>query len=139
VRDNRTVIGKIPEGEEWGLDFKILNSEGTEITSTSNLPLNFSLGEFLFNSDCGGYYAKTDNITFSTKTATTYLSTEKCFRTIFYASSSNYTEETFKKNSKIYLKIAPTNTGIYYLESISLYKKAIGSNGKIITPDYEEK
>ena len=130
IRDNRTVIQNIAEGDKWVLDYKILDDEGDDVSGN----FSFSLGEYEYNIHSGVYDEKVGFISFDSDTVGTH-------RVEFEAISSSYTTDTFKKNSKIYLKIQPnTNTsGIFYIESISLYKKALGSDGQIIVPnsDYE--
>ena len=130
IRDNRTTIKNMPEGEEWVLDCKIVNDWGVEVTDD----FSFSLGEYLYNSSSGGYVTRQGSITFSDPTITT----DK--HRIFTVMDSSYNEETFKKNSKIYLKIQSVDgsTGTYYIEKIALYRKVVGSDGVIIVPDLEE-
>lgn len=143
IRDNRTMIQNMPAGEEWVLDYKIVDANGND----ANNKFDFSLGEYIYNTNSGGYNPRDGFITFSGKQTGTS-------RKIFTVNNTSYDKETFKKNSKVYLKIAPnSNSGIpdstqkvnenpigykFYIEKIALYRKTIGADGEIIIPDLEE-
>lgn len=134
IRDNRTVIQNIAEGEKWILDYKILDSSGEDVSNS----FEFSLGEYEYNIHSGVYDEKIGFISFGSAIAPM----GENHRVEIEAISSSYTPETFKKNSKIYLKIKPKSINspeIFYIEAMSLYKKALGSDGLIIVPngDYE--
>lgn len=125
IRDNRTLIKNMAAGEEWILDYTILTEK--------NKPTNnfeFSIGEYVYNSDSGDYETRASKITFT--------STVSNGRIIFKVGTNGYTEETFK-DSKLFLKIKPETPGTYYIEKIALYRKSLDKKGQIITPDYEYK
>lgn len=138
IRDNRTLIKNIQEGEEWVLDYKIVDKN--EVNANSNFSWN--LGEYIYNTSGHGYEERSGLINFTIGNATTF--DNGVSRRIITVGSSGYTENTFKKNCKIYLKIVPpsdvssANPGKWYIEKIALYKKAVDASGNIITPDYEE-
>ena len=134
LRDNRTVIGNLEEGTELIADCKIINSS----FETQDLPI--SLGEYIYNQNSGGYNERTGLISFAEE--------DQNGKTIFKVVDTSYTKKTFKKNSKLYLKIAGPQTleldsnsnyvpQTYYIEKISLYKKVLGADGEIIVPDYD--
>lgn len=134
IKDNRTVIKNIPIGEEWVLDYTILNDSGAATES-----FTFSLGEYVYNVQTGGYNERAGGIAFSQeKDETSVRPDDVSGRIIFTASSTSYTEDSFKKDSKIFLRINPSATGVYYIKKLALYRKVIGNDGKIIVPDYEE-
>ena len=148
IRDNRSLISEMPKNEEWVLDYKIVNNVGTIV----NTAFSFSLGEYIYNTDTGGYNERTGFISFAT-TAPSEADErgipEGYARKIITVTNSSYTKETFKKDSKIYLKITPNSVTTstlngetipqtWYIEGISLYRKTVDENGKIIIPDYEK-
>lgn len=148
IRDNRTLVAEMPKNEKWVLDYKIVNDIGNPIEGND---FNITLGEYIYDSETGGYNERTGFINYSYAAATG--DDEKnipdgYIRKIITVSNSTYTKETFKKNSKIYLKIQPTEVEtttvndekipcVWYLEGISLYRRAVDENGNIIIPDYE--
>jgi hypothetical protein len=140
IRDNRTTIENMNQGEEWVLDCIIKDSTGEPVSD-----FIFSMGEYIYNSHSGCYNLREGAISFETRAPTSeenngVVSGQN--RKIITVNSTSYTEETFKKNSKVYLKIKPnaveTEPQEWYIEKIALYKKSIGADGKIIVPDYEE-
>lgn len=134
IRDNRTMIGDMPEGEEWVLDCKILNSVGIPLVAEN---FEFSFNEYTYDSSSGLYNPKKDDdIKIVLKQISTDDLADGTMRIFFKVDSNQYTKKDFKK-SKIYLKIAPPNKGDYYIENIALYRKSLDKKGKIITPDYE--
>lgn len=131
VRDNRTLIENLSVGQELVLDYNIKNSRNRNASG-----FTFQLGEYIYNTTTGGYNQRTSNIKFDTEIISNG-------RIIFKVKSSNYNEKTFKKDSKIYLKIIPPSVTdfeegtSYYIEKIALYKKCLDKQGNIIIPDYE--
>ena len=147
VRDNRTMIGEMPLNEEWVLDYRIVDSAGI----TNNEAFEFCLGEYNYSTISNGYTQKNDKITFTVEDGVSPTIGVK--RKIFKVASYDFTEESFKKDSKIYLKVKPvavtTTTATvdgkekkipqtWFIEKIALYKKSIGADGGIIVPDYDE-
>ena len=94
------------EGEEWILDYKIVDSENKAVQED----FNFSLEECIYNTTEGIYNKREGFIDFSIREA---LAEEKVGlptgleRKVFKVTKNSYTEEAFKKQSKIYLKIIP--------------------------------
>lgn len=138
IRDNRSLIKNIQEGEEWVLDYKIVDKTGT----VANNAFTWNLGEYIYNTSGHGYEERSGMINFSVGNATNIGN--DVARRIITVNSSNYTESTFKKNCKVYLKITPPSSvssespGEWYIEKIALYKKSCDQEGNIIPPDYEE-
>ena len=137
IKSNRTIIGNLPVGHELVLDYTIRNANN-EIVSD----FTFELAEYIYNITTGGYNEGTNRISF------TQTKDSSRNRIYFTVQTNDYTEKEFKKDSKVFLKLVPPNfnsnseeakQGInYYIESISLYEKALDKNGNIIIPDYEE-
>ena len=92
-----------PKDEKWVLDYKIVDSSD----NPANGAFNISVGEYLYNTDSGGYNEKTGYISFTCTDATgtdvTNIPTGYA-RKIITVSDSKYTKETFKKDSRLYLK-----------------------------------
>lgn len=146
IRDNRTMIGNMPEGEEWVLDCKIVDNLGRELTKDRNnkdVPIatqfTFSFDEYVYNSSTGLFSPiKDKKIVLKQLSDDPVSLSDNTVRIFFKVDSNQYTKKDFK-NSKIYLKIKPPKTGDYYIENIALYKKSLDKGGGIITPDYESK
>ena len=121
--DNRTLIGQINTGDEWALDCDYK-------PTISGSTLSFSLGEY-------GYYSDGDKYDI-VKTGSSDLKAnfdegvDKQGYKVFKVTSSNYSEQTFKKEMQIRLQITASTPGIYYLEKIELFKVAY--NGTNIIP-----
>ena len=141
IKDNRTMIGNMPKDEEWILDYEIYGEDGGLYTG-----FELSLGEYIYDVSTNGYSERTGFINFSEVTASSSSG-----RKVFKVALNTYTEETFKKNCKVALKLQlPNSTEFdednngkvvpkkFYIKKIALYRKVIGANGAIITPDYEE-
>jgi hypothetical protein len=58
IRDNRTMIGNMPEGEEWILDCKILSDAGIPLVAEN---FEFSFDEYTYDSSSGLYIPKKDD------------------------------------------------------------------------------
>jgi hypothetical protein len=58
-------------------------------------------------------------------------------RRIFKVKNTVYSKESFKKSSRIYLRIQPVYSGTFYIKHIALYRKSYDKSGKIIVPDGE--
>ena len=138
--DSRTTIGNMPKDEKWVLDYRIIDANGNPVDNDFNI----SLGEYIYSADNYGYQELTNNIAFS---KTVIDNDEEYSRIIFTVNSTNYTEETFKKNSQIHIKIKPklvlpSYEGekripvVWYIEKLAFYKKHEDVNGNIIIPDY---
>ena len=151
IRDNRSIIKNMPVGEEWVLDYKIVDKNNDDVTSQFGVEIK----EFIYNKDSGAYSERSGSISLTsrapTETETIDLSTDLT-RKIFTVNTNNYTEDQFKgKNGAngTYLQlqiIPPTYTTddkgniepvVYYIEHIALYRKSLDKNGEIIVPDYE--
>jgi hypothetical protein len=92
--DNRTLIGKFEDKEQWALNSTIYDSTGRPSAN-----LIFSLGEYKYNPATDGYTKYNDNLTFSNFEASedgTYLLTE---------ATSSYNEKDFKKKMQCRLSI----------------------------------
>lgn len=133
IRDNRTLIGNLDANQELVLDYEIKDANNKYVNN-----FNFSLGEYIYNTTTGGYSERENNIKFDIVPGASSNG-----RIIFKVDSTNYTEKSFKKDCKVYLKITPptfteSESGTkYYIQKLSLYKKCLDKNGKIIVPDYE--
>lgn len=146
IRDNRTMIENMPEGEEWVLDCKIVDNLGRELAKDRNnkdVPIatqfTFSFDEYVYNSSTGLFSPiKDKKIVLKQLSDDPVSLSDNTVRIFFKVDSNQYTKKDFK-NSKIYLKIKPPKTGDYYIENIALYKKSLDKGGGIITPDYESK
>jgi hypothetical protein len=103
IRDNRSSIKNIPKGEEWILDVEILDEQGKAVTG--NTRPSFSLGEYVYSSFSYSWSETTDKITFVVRDPEII---DGKLRYIFTVDTTVYTESTFKEQSKIYLKIAPS-------------------------------
>lgn len=156
IRDNRSMIKNMPVGEEWVLDYKIVDKNNVDVTSQFGVEIK----EFIYNKDSGAYSERSGSIDLTdrapTEIETAGLSAELT-RKIFTVTTNNYTEETFKgKNGTngtyLQLQIKPptghdyTQTvdgeqvlvpAVYYIEHIALYRKSLNDNEEIIVPDYE--
>ena len=146
LRDNRSIIGNLEEGAELIVDCEI-TTDGTDTiglttNSTDTVNLLCSIGEYKYNQTSGGYDEITGLIGFSSKTIEG--------KTAFEVTSTSYTKETFKKNSKLYLSISgPRNFSTdengnyipktYYIKKALLYKKVLNADGNLIVPDYDTK
>jgi hypothetical protein len=52
VRDNRSIIQNMPEGEEWVLDYKIVDHKGRQV----NNAFDMQVAEYVYSVESGGYY-----------------------------------------------------------------------------------
>ena len=136
IKDNRIIIENIPIGEEWILDYNIVNSMGISV----NEDFEFSLGEYIYDTKEGIYKEKSSSISF--------IVTNKSASRIFFKVTGEdlgYNSDNFKKNSSFYLKIQCNNMetngqpAIFYIEKIALYRKSLDEDGNIIAPDYSNK
>ena len=138
LKDNRTTIKNISAGEEWILDYSILDEKGSKVNIND---FDFNIGEYIYDPQTGGYIEVEGNITFSKTSSEVYADQ---YRIFFKVDNSNYTKETFPKNSKLFLKIIPKKLAstnlpdVFYIESMALFKKHLDKNGDIIVPDYEK-
>ena len=138
IMDNRTMIGYMDEGEEWVLDYKIVNSSN----QGANGSFEFSLGEYVYSTDENIYRARNGFMSFETRPADGNKGElegkpDDCYRKIIKVVKNDYDKDTFTKDSKVYLKIKPSSAGDYFIEKIALYRKSLDKNNKIIIPDYE--
>ena len=136
LRDNRSIIGNLEEGTELIVDC------GITTTGTDTVILPCSIGEYKYNQTSGGYDQIIGLIGFSEKV----IEGKKAFEVI----STSYTKETFKKDSKLYLRIDGPDSfeedddgnykpKTYYIKKALLYKKALTAAGNLIVPDYDAK
>lgn len=138
IFDNRTFIENMPEGDEWRAEWKILTAEGQSFSGG----FSAALDEYYYSSGSGLYELKSGNISFSVVGYPEDQGEEPHWYT-FKVQTSSYTKKTFKKNSKIYLKLQPFRSYVdasgttYYIESASLYKVSKDESGQIIKPDSE--
>lgn len=164
IRDNRTTIGNMPEGEEWVLDYRIVDEHGNLVLAEQETAggktekvFEFNLKEFIYNKSSGAYNERTSSNTpiIIEEDVTNPQKTDS--RIIFKVSKNNYTEEEFKgkkesKGTYLQLQIKPLKANIrtemvdgketiipavYYIEHIALYRKSLDKNSNIIVPDYE--
>lgn len=135
IYDNRSMIKNMPKDEEWVLDYKIVDSVGNPCSSNFEV----SLGEYIYNTNTGGYNQRNGLISFSASQPDDFNDGK---RVIFKVESTTYDADSFKKISKIHLKISPnsniTTDTSFYIEKIALYRKSLDKNSEIIYPDYEE-
>lgn len=121
--DNRKNIGNMQVGDEYILTYSGINEVGSNLDN-----LNFLLGEYIYSSDLGGYCINTEEIEFTSSRDLVNNTV------IFRVTKSEYSEESFKKNSKVRLCITGM-PGTYYLSNIQLYKIVYDENREIIKPD----
>ena len=103
IKDNRTEIEEMPSGEKWILDYKIVNEAGGDVSDNFEL----TLGEYRYNSSLGGGYEEKSvkDIDFIYETP----ENQPDFfhrKEITVSEINNYSISTFKKDSRIYLKIS---------------------------------
>ena len=131
--DNRTLIGNMEVGSEWGL---IVDGVGVD-------SLNFSLAEYTYDStDCYKEYLETNSagqeerrIVFSSKNETVGSGASQKTVKVWTVDKTNFSEKTFKKNSKLRLQITAGANTTCYIENISLFKIFRDKNNKIILPE----
>ena len=133
IQDNRSLIKNITKGEEWVLDYEVLDSSGN---ITNNV--DFKIEEYIYSASTGVYHKKDTNISFVERSISLNERPLVGNRKIFTVDFSFFTEEEFKKNCKICLNIQPRTKGAYYIKNIALYKKSLSDN-QIIVPDYDSK
>ena len=113
--DNRIVIGNISKGEQWCLEYEILNENGAKI----NNGFNFELREVSYNpikgcydlGDTWGTY-KNGIITFTHEEIS-----KKDFR-----------------SKEIKLIISCETAGTYYIKNLSLYRRIINDKNEVVLP-----
>lgn len=134
--DNRISIGDMALGSEWELDQTVLNSNGVNHYSYGP---TVSIGEYSYKSKDDYYESpqNTKNIEFSPTIS---------FNNIFYTvTSTTYSEETFKKDSQVYIAIQPATPlqqnqeSKYYIKKFDLFRRVTNDDGKVIYPDDVEK
>ena len=123
--DNRTLIGKITEGDQWALYI-----EGR--TPGDLAHLNFSLEESEYTSGTGCYVPfTTKKIDFSSEGDAGPQSAK-----IFTFTKCDYNEKTFKKQMKLRLVITRdeiiSNKSEHYIKTIELHKVVRDKDDKII-------
>jgi hypothetical protein len=136
------------------------------ILDASNIAatLDISLGEYIYDSSDGGYKQKLGSISFEQDSyEDEFLSkdeegndvTIKKTHPRFMVSNTTYTEDTFPRDSKLYLRIhGPVSLDTdstddkgnvkykpktFYIKSAALYRKYLDENEHVIEPDYNEK
>ena len=150
IRDNRTTISNMPEGEEWVFDYKIVDVNNNDVSEN----FTYRLAEFVYDKESGNYRERTGSMNVGSLTSVTMPENAPFKRGIFKITTNNYTEDQFKgrsgsKGTYLNLQIKPTNPTfstdddgnviplVYYLEHIALYRKVLDKNESIIVPDYE--
>ena len=137
IRDNRTAIGNMAGGEKWVLDYKILDNIGVGCSGLFSM----DLGDYIYNTGNGLYEKSTHSIVINAGLNSSIGSGEFHQRQLFEVASTAYTNNAFKRNSKVALKIATSEnstTGIFYIANMSLYRHFLNENNEIISPDYEQ-
>ena len=109
IRENRSVIGEMPEKEVWVLDYKIVDKDNNDKSDK----FSFDLGDFSYNPTDDTQNKSTSNINITKDSS-------GANRLEFTVSNTSYTKETFKKNAKICLLIKPTTAPASALVAVIL-------------------
>lgn len=118
--DNRTLIGKITEGDEWALYV-----EGR--TTKDLADLSFTLEESLYTSDNGCYIPVAE-----ANRKITFTESNEGNAKIFKFTKCDYDEKSFKKQMKLRLVITCDTPGEYYIKTIELHKVVRDKDNNII-------
>ena len=121
--DNRSIITNIENGEEWIFQATVLNESGTEVRLDA---FNVQLQEVEYNTQSGAY---------NLKQKWGELSNDSIV--INFPEGVKTLSETEFKNKNIRLVIYPKETSesaVYYISKIEMFKKVLNSSGQPITP-----
>ena len=62
LKDNRSRIGNLAEGEEWVIDYQAVDAENNEVSD-----FDFELGEYIYDIATGGYKTRSGFLEFDTR------------------------------------------------------------------------
>jgi hypothetical protein len=79
----------MPKGEEWVLDYKIVDANNTDVSEN----FTYSLAEFIYDKDSGGYCERTGSMSVGSLVSVTMPANALFNRGIFTITTNEYTED----------------------------------------------